>query len=1042
VKSDSSRDTFRATKHYAQVRMQQGRVQVDADWNEQGEIVEHRIETEAIDVIGRSGAPLHDAGFQVMVPTGVATGDFQISAGRYYVDGILCINESLTTYTTQPDLPGAVAVRGGASLYVAYLYVWQRHLTALDDPSIREVALGGPDTATRVKTIWQVKLLNVGNVQGGHCLTPFPGLSALMTYPTGRLAARTKQQAGSTNPCIVPPGAGYRGLENQLYRVEVHSPGNATDVNAAPAPILVTRVPNKTNQVTFTSGTWTVGQSIEIVSTKTGASPMNGTFAAITAVDNGTKTLTLSINISSVDPADLQFRPAGATFKWSRDNGAIVTGVENVNGAEVTVHDLGPDAVLGFREGGWVEYIDDAMELNGEPGILAQILEIDRAINVVTLSAAPPPLVVVSGVPDLSRHPKLRVWHGVGAVKFRPGGAPADDLELENGVMIRFTAGDYRNSDYWTIPARTATADAQSGNIEWPVDGSGASIAQSRFGILTHHTRLSILHWDGSRFDSVQDCRNLFPPLTELTTMVHVGGDGQEAMPGNNIPQLLTVGVFNGRWPVSGARVRFTAQGNGRLAPALAGLPGTVNTVTITTGADGLASAAWRLEADVTKPSQQVEARLLDAAGNPTPAVVRFNGNLSIASQVAYDPGQCNALQGRGTVQTAVDQLARLVSLYEVSGGHQDIVPGATLDPLIVLAANRCGPVQGKKVTFKVVAGSGSLSAPEGTTDANGRASVTWIPDATTLRQQVEATLVDDAPVSVAAPTTVRFVANLDQSAREPGIHIEGVLTTVDGRDLRNDTVIRVERLSKGITIRCDSLVMPISVGPSPAPVNFPQAIPEKPTCFVIIDLPFPHFADFDRWGVRNVVGFEPIKLSAQVFVNGPEIQWQMQDEASRWLPDLFNRLSNFTDRFLMHLTLKGNFIWEERADEQRYLDGEAFGIPGRGDRTDLVLPSGDTRRGGDFEMWFWISRRESGGPVIGVGAVNDVIRGTVEVDGSALPGITVTLRSTSSTAFPPRRSTTNETGTFTFPGVPKGTYTVTAEGAGLTPVSGTVTVT
>ena len=38
MKGDVSRETFDATKHYSGVRMQQGRVQTDADWNEQGAI--------------------------------------------------------------------------------------------------------------------------------------------------------------------------------------------------------------------------------------------------------------------------------------------------------------------------------------------------------------------------------------------------------------------------------------------------------------------------------------------------------------------------------------------------------------------------------------------------------------------------------------------------------------------------------------------------------------------------------------------------------------------------------------------------------------------------------------------------------------------------------------------------------------------------------------------------------------------------------------------------------------------------------------------
>ena len=107
MKGDFSRRTFDKTRHYSGVRMQQGRVQLDADWNEQGEILAHRDETEARDVIGRCGGPLHAAAFRAIAtakeltpeeqalpenktpPVTVGKGDFLLTAGRYYVDGIL-----------------------------------------------------------------------------------------------------------------------------------------------------------------------------------------------------------------------------------------------------------------------------------------------------------------------------------------------------------------------------------------------------------------------------------------------------------------------------------------------------------------------------------------------------------------------------------------------------------------------------------------------------------------------------------------------------------------------------------------------------------------------------------------------------------------------------------------------------------------------------------------------------------------------------------------------------------------------------------------
>ena len=52
MKGDFSRDTFDAGKHYSRVLIQQGRVQLDADWNEQQSIYQHRMITEARDVIG------------------------------------------------------------------------------------------------------------------------------------------------------------------------------------------------------------------------------------------------------------------------------------------------------------------------------------------------------------------------------------------------------------------------------------------------------------------------------------------------------------------------------------------------------------------------------------------------------------------------------------------------------------------------------------------------------------------------------------------------------------------------------------------------------------------------------------------------------------------------------------------------------------------------------------------------------------------------------------------------------------------------------
>ena len=61
VKGDFSRSTFRKKKHYRKVNMQQGRVQVDSDWNEHNDIQIGHDRSYLQDIIGKnSGTPLNE----------------------------------------------------------------------------------------------------------------------------------------------------------------------------------------------------------------------------------------------------------------------------------------------------------------------------------------------------------------------------------------------------------------------------------------------------------------------------------------------------------------------------------------------------------------------------------------------------------------------------------------------------------------------------------------------------------------------------------------------------------------------------------------------------------------------------------------------------------------------------------------------------------------------------------------------------------------------------------------------------------------------
>ena len=65
MKGDFSRLTFQRERHYNSVRLQQGRVQLDADWNEAVDILAHLRHTTGADVIGGTGVPRVDGGFAI-----------------------------------------------------------------------------------------------------------------------------------------------------------------------------------------------------------------------------------------------------------------------------------------------------------------------------------------------------------------------------------------------------------------------------------------------------------------------------------------------------------------------------------------------------------------------------------------------------------------------------------------------------------------------------------------------------------------------------------------------------------------------------------------------------------------------------------------------------------------------------------------------------------------------------------------------------------------------------------------------------------------
>jgi hypothetical protein len=392
VKADRSRDTFDPAKHYRRVLHQQGRVVLDADDNEQVSIDLATSETTISDVIGPAGVPEtslspgYPGGFAIGIggslssssssSSGVSSSsssasgssssslsssigtraDLTIAHGRIYVDGILVLNDRDTTLLTQPFLPldpGDLTATGlsGAGVYAAYLDVWERVVTLIDDPAIQEIALGGPDTCLRTQIAWQVRLGQIDTNKFGEnpacsqILPPWP-----QNFNQGLLTAQLGAPSADPIPCALPPQSGYRSLENQLYRVEIHSAGgygaatfkwsreNASIVFGivpAPGQSPTGTVTGKTLYVSTTGRDASLGVKhndwVELIDDRSEFLHGAGELLQVDTSDTGQMTITLVTAPSR--PIDLRRHPK--LRRWDQSQGAGADGIVIPDGTPI-----------------------------------------------------------------------------------------------------------------------------------------------------------------------------------------------------------------------------------------------------------------------------------------------------------------------------------------------------------------------------------------------------------------------------------------------------------------------------------------------------------------------------------------------------------------------------------------------------------------------------------------------------------------------------------------------------------------------------------
>jgi uncharacterized protein DUF6519/PASTA domain-containing protein len=901
---DFSRWTFAAVRDYRSVLLQQGRVLLDADWNEQTRLTAHHDEVRTLDVVGRSGGPLPEDGgagpFAILasdgsVPSGTAWADLVVTPGRYYVDGVLAeswprsstgtpAGWALTDQpflatigsgvTADPGLPEPPTSPDGTR-YALYLEVSEHQVTADEAPELRESALGGPDTTTRAQTVWQVRWQRL---DGAEQCTDLHAADWLARTPRTMVAALRDAEADA-DPCRITTTGGYRRLENQLYRVQVHDAG-----------------------------------------------------------DDATPT----------------------TFLWSRENGSVVAGLVALTtsalpGVDAVLQQdrVGRDDELSIRQGDLVEVTSTDRALRRLPGYLARAGVPDGIdLPVVWLAGHPTSLAA------LGRAPIVRRWEG-GPVR-----ASATAVDLEDGLTVRFpTGGQAATGDYWLVPARAVRlaygVSELRGTIDWPVDGSTPR-AMPPAGPPRHVAPLAILRRTGGRWTRESDCRLLFPPLTGLVSLDLVGGDGQEDLPGEWLDAAVRVVVRNGGSPVSGVPVRFTLPSGGLLADAVgAATPpvGAAGPLTLTTGTDGVAAARWQLDPG-GPTTQTLQVRRLDDHGAGVDVEVVATARLSVATEVAWSHADCPGLEEVTTVAGALDRLVERPELRLVGGDGQHLVVGRHVlpQPIRLLVDNACGPMAGVPVNARAT--SGALVAPatsgdaapadltgtgadvaDSTTTPDGGALFWWQPDVSTGSDTLELRLPGDdphAPIVVTAQAAPR--------RRTPGVHLEKVEFGT-GAEFVNDATVDPETLASGIVVSLDGALAPDAVAGSPA-------------IRVELELPWPLGDDGAVWSERPI-GTRTVTLDGAAEASGTRVHWVPSAPSSAWFRD---RLWAVLDANGWKAPLLGRFLldgWALPAIEPKGLavNTHADAVL-RGGHAVLRLPTDDDVTGGTFVQWFRLQRK------------------------------------------------------------------------------------
>lgn len=231
MKGDFSKRYSVRDKNFRGVLHQQGRVLLDADWNDQTAIDNEWQATAAQDAFGPGIAAVPadmSGGFEVI---GVNVSDGKVtvtlSPGRVWADGLLLTLGEETalkaTYLYRPDEDTGTLEPEEGERDAVVLEVWQESFSGFQmsdafPDSILEPALGGPDTTERILTSMALRLFRLS---GGEACETIRRKLVDEFQDRGTLSVTLSENYPPEGVCPVIEKGGYTGLEHSLFRIEI-----------------------------------------------------------------------------------------------------------------------------------------------------------------------------------------------------------------------------------------------------------------------------------------------------------------------------------------------------------------------------------------------------------------------------------------------------------------------------------------------------------------------------------------------------------------------------------------------------------------------------------------------------------------------------------------------------------------------------------------------------------------------------------------------------------------------------------------------------